>query len=133
MKYAIERNKRQGMQFAALLTACLLFLSACSSKPVAPDSAMAAAHNAIANAEQSDARQYAGAELDEARHQLAQAEMAVRQEEMGQAEIYAQRSRVSAELASARTEQAKAKALNEELDRGAKALLEEMERAGERK
>jgi hypothetical protein len=49
------------------------------------------------------------------------------------AERFAQESRVQAELASARTEAAKAAAVNKEMERGAVALAEEMERAGETK
>ncbi len=47
------------------------------------------------------------------------------------AERFAQESRVQAELASARTAMAKAAAVNKEMERGADALTEEMQRAGE--
>ena len=40
-------------------------------------------------------------------------------------------TRVEAELASARTAAAKAAAVNQEMERGADALTEEMQRAGE--
>ena len=50
---------------------------------------------------------------------------------MMQAERFAQQSRVQAELASARTDEAKAAAVNKEMERGADALTEEMKRAGE--
>jgi hypothetical protein len=39
---------------------------------------------------------------------------------------------VTAKLAAARTEAAKAAAINEEMSRGAEALLEEMQRAGDK-
>ena len=49
------------------------------------------------------------------------------------AERFAQEARVQAELASARTASAKAAAVNKEMERGADALTEEMQRAGEAK
>lgn len=111
----------------------LMLVSACASAPPAPDSALDAAKVAISNAEKADASHYAGAELAEARQKLASADQAVLDESMIVAERYAQESRVQAELASARTEAAKAAAVNKEMERGADALTEEMQRAGESK
>jgi hypothetical protein len=48
------------------------------------------------------------------------------------AERLADESAVTANLAAARTEAAKAVAINEEMSRGAEALLEEMQRAGDK-
>jgi hypothetical protein len=109
----------------------LMLVAACASAPPAPDSAMDAAKVAISNAEKADASHYAGAELGEARQKLASADKAVLDESMIQAERFAQESRVQAELAFARTEAAKAAAVNKEMERGAIALTEELERAGE--
>jgi len=117
--------------FAASLAGMLMFLAACASAPVAPDSALDAAKVAILNAEKAEAGQFAGAELGEAREKLAMADGAVKEENMVVAERFAQESRVQAELASARTAAAKAAAVNKELERGADALTEEMQRAGE--
>lgn len=132
MKKLMGINAVKRMHFVALWVVALVILGACSSTPVAPLASMTAARDAIASAEQSDARQYAGSELDEARQELAKAERAISAERMSDAEFFAQRSRVSAELASARTEAAKAEEVNKELDRGAKALIEEMQRSGDR-
>lgn len=115
---------------AAGLMASLMLLAACASAPPAPVSAMDAARVAITNAEKAEANRYAGAELGEARAKLASADSAVRQENMVQAEQLAQQARVEAELASARTAAAKAAEVNKELERGADALTEEMQRAG---
>lgn len=115
------------------LAGTLLLMSACASAPPAPDAAIDAAKVAIANAEKADAGHHAGAELGEARQKLASADDAVTDENMILAERFAQESRVQAELASARTEAAKAAAVNKEMERGADALSEEMERAGEPK
>ena len=116
---------------AAGLTGLLMLLAACASAPPAPDSALDAAKVAISNAEKADASHYAGAELGEARQKLALADDAVREESMVLAERLAQQSRVQAELASARTVAAKAAEVNKEMERGADALTEEMQRAGE--
>lgn len=113
------------------LMGLLMLLAACASAPPAPDSALDAAKVAISNAEKADAGQFAAAELSEARQKLASADSAVGEENMILAERFAQESRVQAELASARTDAAKAAAVNEEMERGADALTEEMQRAGE--
>ena len=115
------------------LAGSLLLVTACASAPPAPDAAINAAKVAIANAEKADAGHHAGAELGEARQKLVSADAAVADEKMILAERFAQESRVQAELASARTEAAKAAAVNKEMERGADALSEEMERAGEPK
>jgi hypothetical protein len=115
----------------AALAGVLAALGACASTPPAPESALDAAKVAITNAEKADANRYAGAELGEAREKLAQAGGAVQQEQMILAEQLAQQSRVQAELASARTGAAKAAEVNAEMARGAAALKEEMQRAGE--
>ena len=116
---------------AAGLAGILMLVSACASAPPAPDSALDAAKVAISNADKADAGQYAGAELREAREKLASADSAVQEENMVAAERFAQESRVQAELASARTAAAKAAAVNKEMESGADALTEEMQRAGE--
>jgi hypothetical protein len=116
---------------ASGLMGMLLLIAACASAPPVPDSALDAARVAISNAEKADANQHAGPELNEAREKLALADNAVRDESMVLADRFAQESRVQAELASARTEAAKAAAVNQEMSRGADALTEEMQRAGE--
>jgi len=121
----------QRMRVGAGLPVAAILLSACASTPPAPTASLAAARQAIASAEQSDARQYADAELDEARQRLLMAERAVDGESMIVAERYARESRITAELASARTESAKAVEVNREMGRGTEALIEEMQRTGD--
>jgi hypothetical protein len=108
-----------------------MLLVACMSAPVAPDETLAAARAAIARAEQADARQHAGAELDEARQKLMLAEGAVSDERMIEAKQLAQQARIAAELAMARTAHTKAEEINRQLGRGSEALDEEMQRMGE--
>lgn len=129
---SLETRCLRPIAVAGLMTA-LMLIAACASTPPAPVSALDAAKVAITNAEKADANRYAGAELGEARQKLAMADSAVRQESMVQAERLAQQSRVQAELASARTAAAKAAEVNKEMERGADALAEEMQRAGESK
>jgi hypothetical protein len=118
---------------AAATAGALVLLTACASAPTAPVAALNEARLAIEVAERGDASRYAGAELDEARQQLLSADRAVMVENMVQAERYANQSTVMAELAAAKTEAAEALAVNEELNRGAVALIEEMQRTGEQR
>jgi len=120
------------MGSAAVLTAAVLLFAACASAPQPPTGALNAAQSAIANAERANAGRFAASELGEAREKLARAKDAVEQEEMLTAKRLADESRVTAELASARTESAKALAINTEMERSASALDEELQRAGEK-
>jgi uncharacterized membrane protein YeaQ/YmgE (transglycosylase-associated protein family) len=140
IRHQHERNTMNhtmgaGRALHPLITAGLMgifmLLGACASAPLAPDSAMDAARVAISNAEKTGAGQHAAPELGEAREKLARADEAVRGEEMQMAERFARESQVQAELASARTAATKAIAVNEEMKRGADALAEEIQRAGE--
>lgn len=119
------------IRLAFALALAVVLLSACLFASVAPESALTEAREAIATAEQAGARQYAGAELDEAQQKLKLAEEAVNDEEMDTAERLAQEAKVVAELAAARTESAKALEINHEMRQGIDALIEEMERVGD--
>lgn len=121
-------RKRTGI--ASVLAVSLLVLAGCTSVPVAPPTSLTAAKDAIASAEQADARQYAAAELDEANRKMVQAEQAVAAEHLAEAEYLAQESHVAAKLAMARTEAAKATDINKQLVRDAGALTEELNRTG---
>lgn len=123
---------KQFLKLSAVPAVSLVLLSACASTPLPPTESLTDARQAIANAEQSDARQYAGAELDEARRQLSMAERAVGMERMIEADRFARQSQVAAELAMARAGSAKAAEINHEMRRSTEALLEEMRRTGDR-
>jgi hypothetical protein len=111
--------------------ALALLLIGCASAPLPPTESLNAARDAIARAEQAEARQYAGAELEEARAQLVMAEKAVAEKSMIEADRLAQQARIAARLSMARTEAAKAAEINREMGRGADALDVEMGRQGE--
>lgn len=118
------------LPFAALVGVLVgaLALGACASTPQPPSRALQAAESAIATAEQARVADYASAELTLAREKLAAARSAVRNEEMLQAEYLAEESRVHAELASARAEEIKAKAVNDEMQKSIDTLKQEMQR-----
>ncbi|MHA7808910.1 MAG: DUF4398 domain-containing protein [Marinobacter adhaerens] len=126
----IRRAFRHFGLFTTLMFAALT-LVACASAPLPPTESLNGARDAIASAEQAEARQYAGAELEEANRHLAAAVKAVEEERMTEADRLAKQARVAAELAVARTEAAKAAAINLEMGRGAEALDEEMQRQGD--
>jgi hypothetical protein len=129
----IARARARTMRNAAVLAAAVLFFAACASAPQPPTGALDAAQSAIVTAERANAGRFAASELGEARDKLAQARDAVEKEEMLTAKRLADESRVTAELASARTESAKALAINTEMERSVNALDEELQRAGDRR
>ena len=124
---AIRGQRRPVLRFAAA-SICMLALAACASAPKAPDQALQAAELAITNAEQARVADYASPELADARQDLSAARRAVADEEMLLAERLAKQSRVNAELAIAKTEAIKAKAVNDEMLKSTEALKQEMQR-----
>lgn len=127
-----NRSFNDRIRSGVSLVLAIVVLSACTTAPLAPTTALTAARDAIANAEQAGARQHAGAELDEAQQKLILAEKSVSSNQMIEAERLAHESAVVAELASARTESVKATEINREMGRSADALNEEMRRTGGR-
>jgi hypothetical protein len=111
-----------------LCAALILFCTACSTTTPPPTASLNSARDAIARAEESGARQHADAELDEAQQKLVQAERSVRGEQMVDAERLAQESMITAQLASARSEEAKALEITREMRRSVDALAEELRR-----
>jgi hypothetical protein len=103
-------------------------LGACAETPPAPTAGLQAARQAISDAERADAGRYASAELGEARTKLASADTAVSQQRMIVAARFADESRTEAQLASAKTADVKAKAVNDEMSRSNGTLIQEMQR-----
>ena len=116
------------LRIAAGLAGALL-IAGCASTPPAPTAQLQAAQQAIANAERTDAGRYAAVELGEARTKLASADAAVREEKMEAAARWADESRASAELATAKTATAKATTVNDEMKQSTGTLIDEMQRA----
>ncbi len=122
----------QRILFIALLVVFSIFvqflMSGCASTPKAPTDALQAAESAIANAEQARVADYASPELAQAREKLLNAKLAVEKEDMTRARWLAEESKASADLASARAASAKAKAVNDELQKGNNVLEQELQR-----
>lgn len=123
-------NPARGLSLSAGMAVLMLLSVGCATTLPAPTASLAAAKQAITSAERSDAQQYAGGELNDARQRLQMAESAVRNENMIEAERLADEAKVAAELASAATETSKALESNQELSRGVQALVDEMRRTG---
>lgn len=115
--------------FIALAAAGFLALAGCVTPPVPPTEELQAAESAISNAEQARVADYASAELTTARQKLALANTAARNNEMVKAEYLAIESRTHAEVALARAEELKAKAVNDDMQKSIDTLKEEMKRA----
>jgi len=131
MPVSSRMYRKYRLHVAAGLAGAMLLFVGCATAPMAPTASLNEAKLAIQAAEQDDASHYAGAELDEARQKLVMANKAVVAEDMILAERFAQESTVTAQLAAARTDASKAKAVNTEMSRGTEALIEEMQRAGD--
>lgn len=118
------------LQRAAGLTALcsILAIAACASTPPEPTVALKAAEQAIAAADRTRIADAASPELSEAREKLTAAQTATHAKHMAEAERLALEARVDAELASARNEAAKAKAVNDEIRQSTATLSQEMQR-----
>jgi hypothetical protein len=105
-----------------------LLLAACASMPPEPTVAIKAAEQAIAAADQTRVADAASPELSEAREKLTAARTAAQGKQMIVAERLALESRVDAELASAKIEASKSKAVNDEIKHSTETLRQEMQR-----
>jgi hypothetical protein len=126
MNRTVPIHRRTRLRAAAGL-ACVSLLAACASLPP-PTSSLQAAQLAITNAEQAEAGRYAPAELAEARAKLTAANSAVSDKKMVEAQQLAEQASAEAQLAAARTGQAKAIAVNDEMKRSIATLYQETQR-----
>jgi hypothetical protein len=106
----------------------MFMLTGCASTPQPPNQAIQAAELAINNAEQARVADYASPELAEAREKLTAARLAVEKKDMVAAHRFAEQARVDADLATAKTGVAKAKAVNDEMKKSTSTLKQEMQR-----
>jgi hypothetical protein len=97
------------MRKTILGIAALAALTGCASTPEPPTEALRAAEQAIDQADELEAVEYAALELKTAREKLNAAEKAVLKEEMTLGERLALEARASAELAQARAKAGRAK------------------------
>jgi hypothetical protein len=127
--YEVKKRRYPALPLRmATLCAGLLLLGACASNPSPPLAQLQAAEAAITNAEQARVADFAAEDLNRAREKLTAANTAVQAEDMVHAVYLADEARVSAELASAKTEMLKAKAVNEEMQKSIDTLKQEMQR-----
>lgn len=103
------------------------FLVACASTPP-PTQQIAAAELAITHAEQAQVADYASPELSDAREKLTAARAAVAEKNMTTAARLAQQAQLNADLASAKATVAKAKAVNDEMQKSTSVIKQEMQR-----
>ena len=111
---------------AATIPAVLLAAAGCASSPK-PVADLANAHALIAQAEQSDAQQFASSDLEAARSKLRQADADAQDKPVIAARL-AQESSVDAEVALARTRSLKATQALAEVNAGTQTLRSESQR-----
>jgi hypothetical protein len=104
----------------------LLLLAACASAPLPPTQQLQAAELAIRGAEQASVAEFAPLQLRQAHDKLSAARVAVQAEDMELAARLAHESSVSADLATARTAELKAKAVNDEMQQSINAIRQEI-------
>src|SRR3954471_21145864 len=120
----MNRRLRKHTDARSLLATAVLtslLLAGCASTPP-PTAQLQAAQQAIASAERTEAGRFAAVELGNARTKLASADQAVAEKKMLAAAQFADESRAEAELASAKTANAKAAAVNDEMKRSTNVL-----------
>jgi hypothetical protein len=108
----------------ALAAAAVLAVSACATVPP-PTDELARAESAIKRAEEARVADYASPELQSAREKLVAARDAATRDDMLLAARLAEQSRIDAEVATAKTEAAKAKATIDEMKKANQAVQQE--------
>ncbi|MDO9318594.1 MAG: DUF4398 domain-containing protein [Gammaproteobacteria bacterium] len=124
---SVKKINTRGRALRLLVGSSIVFaLAACASAPLPPTQQLQAAELAISSAEQERVADFAPQDLKQAHDKLSAARTAVQAEDMEQAERLADESRVSAELASARTALLKTQAVNAEMQQSIDALQQEI-------
>jgi hypothetical protein len=121
-------HRPKGALLASSAAMAAIVLIACASIPPAPTAELQAAELAIASADKAQIADHASPELTQAREKLEAAKVAVQKEKMDEARHLAEQSRADAELASAKSEQVKAQAVNDEMKKSTETLNSEMQR-----
>jgi hypothetical protein len=118
----------------SILFALLAALAMCSAAQAVDrgDSQLelAQAINAVQAAERDDAAQYAPTDLDESHAMLASAQTASDHRDWTGTAMYAERAKVSADLASARSRQHRAESATEEIERSVDSLRAQTSHGG---
>jgi hypothetical protein len=122
MNTIFQRRLRSAACFSSVL-----LLAACATTPPAPTASLQDARRAIATAEQAEAGRYAPEDLSDARSNLELANAAVSGERMITAQRLAEESKADADLATAKTADVKAHAVNDDMRHSTATLIEEMQ------
>ncbi len=129
MHQSLRKTHGAGRALRLLAGATVIVaLAACASTPMPPAEALQSAQLAINSAEQERATEIAPLDMKLAHDKLGAANAAVVAENMTLALWLADEARVSAELASAKASEAKAKAVNDEMQQSIQALQQELNR-----
>lgn len=115
------------LRFATVITG-MLTLAACASTALPPSESLLAAELAISNAEQAGVADYASVELTAARKKMANANAAVQNGKMEEAQRFAEQARADADLAAAKAEFAKTQEVNNDMLKSMTTLKQEMQR-----
>jgi Domain of unknown function (DUF4398) len=126
----LSNFRRPSHRLAAMILglSAVLSFSAYAAKEVDPTQSIKAAEQAIATADQARVADTSLPELSEAREKLTAAQTAAQGKHPVEAERLALEARAVAELASAKVEAAKAKAVNDEIRSSTATLKQEMQR-----
>lgn len=128
--------RRTGAFLLFVITSCLLMV-ACATTPQPPNDAIRMAEDAINRAEEARVADYASVELRSAREKLnesrslSQAAVMNKDEKAAiKARRLAEQSRSDAELATIKAQEARARSVNEEIQRNIDALESALQRTG---
>ncbi len=134
--FITNRSRNRTTPLLVVIAACL-FMSACASKPEPPNEALRLAESAIQRAEEARVADYASLELRNAREKLTEAQLLSQRavnnrnkDDVIRARRLAEQAQSDAELATAKAQEARAKAVNEEIERNIKTLENVLERRG---
>lgn len=122
-----KSNTSRTLTGAILLTAIIGGLTACSSLPPQPNTAMIQAQSAVAQAQNADTRQYAAMDLNNAVMKLQAANDANAKRDYKQANDLAEEAQVDAQLAMAKTQAAKAQEAEAQVRKGNEALQDQVQ------
>lgn len=117
----------EGITFITAFIAVALLAAGCASSGDAPVQQLARAESSIDIAEQSGAREYSAAALDEARDKLMVAERASSEEDYETAYQLATEAELDAEFARAKASRVKAENSLEEIQQTIETLRREMD------
>lgn len=106
----------------------VVLISGCTSSLPPPTQQIAAAEEALSNAEQARVAEHSLPELQEARSKLSNARAAVQNNEMLLAKRMAEQASIDIKLASAKAELVKAEIVNTDMEQGIDVLKQEMQR-----